>query len=999
LVIVRVALILLLLPATAPALPTPTPTATPVLMRAARAAAAATRTARRAARAAPLRAAQGVQASAVVLDPIPAPLVVGAAVTLTGSGFTAGSVIQLFVASALGTQVYGPFTPSAFTATTLDWTLAAAVQLGNGFGTVLVINTDQGFMTSNGQSQLLFGNAALNLPTITHVNGVALRPVDPTIPTANVETIVPQGTTLTVSGSGFNAPLVNLFTASGNVGPLTPLGGGTATQIQVTVPVNAPTGPGSLQVVNTPYTGNVLSNAVSVPIGAPIGITSITQNVGIVTVNGSGFSALTVINLFNLQGGGATNLGGLYATNGRARLPLTIVSPTQFTFAAPPGGIPGPAFVQALNPPFIPYTSTGNDPDGAFSMAVPVAAPGGASLRFNGTGTGDIDRVKIPLDAPARPVDVGSGNFTIEFWMKTSAGNASGSCVGGGDGWINGNILVDRDVFGGGDVGDFGISLFGGGGGLAFGLAQGNSGNTICGSADVADGAWHHVAAVRSGTTMRLFVDGVLDASGSGPAGDVSYRNGRATSWPDSDPFLVLGAEKHAAGAAYPSFHGGLDELRVSSSARYAAGFTPPSAAFTTDPATAALYHFDEGNGLAVFDTSLASGGPSHGARRVGGSAAWPQWSTDTPFASGTPAIALSLVTNALSEPTAIAHCGDNRLFIAQKGGSIRIWNGSQLLATPFLTIPGVSTDNERGLLGLAFHPQYAQNGRFFVNYTNAAGNTVIARYRVSGNPDVADAASAVTLRTIAQPAANHNGGQLAFGADGFLYVGMGDGGGSCDNAGATCNAQRDNSLLGKLLRLDVDQNVGTPPYYGIPAGNPFAGAGDPLDEIWAEGLRNPWRFTPDRLTGGWFIADVGQGSREEVSYQDRGSAGGENYGWKMMEGSQCSACSLDGCPAAPPCNSPLLTLPILEYTHALGCSITGGYVSRGTRVPYLQGAYLYGDLCSGRLWWAKQNGNAWTGTLFPITAGSLYTFGEDAAGELYVARGNGELSRIVVAP
>jgi glucose/arabinose dehydrogenase len=980
--------------------PTPTPTARPapaaISVRAHRAAAAATRTARAAVPAVQPRAAGILLAPS--LDPIPAPIVVGDPITLTGSGFTAGSVIRLFVATASGTQAYGPFTPSAFTATSLDWNVPGSVQLGNGFGTVLVINTDQNFTTSNGQSQLLFGDPTINLPTITQINGVALRPVDPTIPTANVETIVAQGSTLTITGTGFNNPQVNLFTASGNVGPLMPLGGGTSTQIQVTVPMSTPTGPGSLQVVNNPFTGNVLSNAVSVPIGAPITISSIMQSGRTVTITGTGFSTLTVINLFNLQGGGAANLGGLFSTNGQPRVRLTFVSPTQLTFQAPAQGIPGPAFVQALNPPFIPFSSSGNDPDGGFSLARTAAAPGGFSLRFNGTGSGDIDRVKIPLDAPARPVDVGD-DFTLEWWMKTSAGNSSGACTPGGDNWINGNILIDRDVFGSGDFGDFGVSLFGSGGVIGFGVAQGASGNTICGSTNVANGAWHHVAVVRSGTTLRLFVDGVLDASGSGPSGNVRYRDGRSTSFPNSDPFLVLGAEKHDAGASFPSFHGWLDELRVSSVARYSSGFTPPTLPFVTDASTAALYHFDEGNGLAVLDTSLAGGGPSHGARRVGGAAGYPQWSSDTPFSTGAPVIALTQVASGLSAPTSVTNCGDNRLFITEQGGTIRIWTGTQLLATPFLTISGLGTGGERGLLSMAFHPQYAQNGFFYVYYTAGNGALTIARYRVSGNPDVADAASGVPLLSIAHPAGNHNGGQLQFGPDGYLYAGIGDGGGSCDDQGPECNAQRDNTLLGKILRLDVNQSVNTPPYHGIPASNPYIGGGDPLDQIWAEGVRNPWRFSFDRFTGGLFIGDVGQGTREEVDYQDRTSPGGENYGWKFMEGSLCGTCDLDGCSGSPACPGSFV-LPILEYGHSPHCSITGGYAYRGTMVPFLTGVYLYGDLCSGTLWWGKPNNDAWTGTAFASpTAGSLYSFGEDRDGEMYLTRGNGQLLRVSAAP
>ena len=644
-----------------------------------------------------------------------------------------------------------------------------------------------------------------------------------------------------------------------------------------------------------------------------------------------------------------------------------------------------------------PWSATAGTGVTNFTVDPPSVPPGGSSLRFFGTGSGDIDRVKIPLDAPSRPVDVG-GFFTIEWWMKTAAGNASGSCTAGGDGWINGNILIDRDVFGGGDAGDYGVSLFGTGGRLAFGVAVGGTGNTICGATNVADGAWHHVAVTRDADTgtLRLFVDGQLDASGSGPLGDVAYRDGRATSYPGSDPYLVLGAEKHDAGAAYPSYHGWLDELRVSNALRYSGAFTVPAQPFSPDAQTQALYHFDEGNGTTIVDQSGALGGPSDGQRRVGGASQGPQWSTDTPFASAAPAITLQTLTTGLGAPTSITNAGDARLFITEQSGAIRIWDGTQVLATPFLTVGPLSCCSERGLLSVAFHPDYATNGYFFVDYTNPAGDTVIARYRRSlGNPDLADPASGVVLLTIPQPAANHNGGQLQFGPDGYLYVGMGDGGGGCDDT-APCGGQRTDTLLGKILRLDVDQNVNTPPYYGIPPSNPFVGAGDPPDEVWASGVRNPWRFTFDRLTHGLFIGDVGQGSREEVDYQPAESAGGENYGWNVMEGSLCGTCAQTGCPVTPACNSPALTLPILEYSHAGGnCSITGGFAYRGTRVPYLYGKYVFGDLCSGRLWWAAQNNGAWTSTAFPVTAGSLYTFGEGVDGELYVGQGNGTLSRI----
>ena len=650
-----------------------------------------------------------------------------------------------------------------------------------------------------------------------------------------------------------------------------------------------------------------------------------------------------------------------------------------------------------------PWSSEAGSGGIAFTVLPASATTGGSSMHFNGNGSGDIDRVKIKLDAPARPVDV-SGDMTLEFWMKTTAGagNNSGACSAGGDNWINGNTIVDRDVFmTGGDNGDYGISLFGNGGRLAFGVAVGAGGNTICGTKSVVDGQWHHVAVTRSSLgAMRIYVDGQLDASGSGPAGDMSYRDGRSTAHPNSDPFLVIGAEKHDTGAAFPSYHGWIDEVRISDAILYAAPFTAPTTPLSADIYTVALYHFDEGNGNTVFDVSGVGGGPSNGVRRFGGSPAGPLWSADTPFAGTAPTIAFDTLTTALSGPTSIAHAGDQRLFITQQGGQIRIWDGAQLLATPFLTISPITSGGEEGLLSIAFHPNYAQNGFFYVYYVNAAGNLVIARYHVSANPNVADPASASVLLTIPHPSSNHNGGQLQFGPDGYLYAGIGDGGGGCDDAGSGCNAQRDNLLLGKMLRLDVNQNVNVAPFHGVPPTNPFVGPGDPLDLIWAKGLRNPWRYSFDRLTGSLFIGDVGQSSREEVDVQSADSPGGQNYGWKRMEGFACNTCDLSNCPVPPPvCNSPLLTLPVLDYDHGLGCSITGGYVYRGSEIPNLYGRYIFGDLCSGRLWWARDNEGTWSYTQFSANVGGPWTFGQDVAGELYMGLGNGTLRRMRAGP
>jgi len=321
------------------------------------------------------------------------------------------------------------------------------------------------------------------------------------------------------------------------------------------------------------------------------------------------------------------------------------------------------------------------------------------------------------------------------------------------------------------------------------------------------------------------------------------------------------------------------------------------------------------------------------------------------------------------------------------------------VLPAPFLDIRSlVGCCGERGLLGLAFHPRYSENGLFFVDYTDTAGDTVIARYRVSGgDPNAADPSTGVTLLTISQPFANHNGGQLAFGPDGYLYVGMGDGGSAND---PMCNGQRDESLLGKILRLDVNANASSPPFYGIPADNPFAAPGGARDEIWAKGLRNPWRFSFDRLTGDLYIADVGQGSREEVDWEPRGTPGGRNYGWKMMEGSTCGSGGTSGCPTGTPaCNSSLLTSPVIEYPHSGGdCSITGGYVYRGRLFLRLIRMYFYGDYCSGKIWGSRFASGFFTTRLFSPRAPGITTFGEDATGEIYLATEGGLLARIVDA-
>ncbi len=358
-----------------------------------------------------------------------------------------------------------------------------------------------------------------------------------------------------------------------------------------------------------------------------------------------------------------------------------------------------------------------------------------------------------------------------------------------------------------------------------------------------------------------------------------------------------------------------------------------------------------------------------------------------------TPITAIPVVTG-LSQPvylTAIPSDPD-RLIVVEQAGRLRLVRGSTVFPTPFLDISSiVLSGGEQGLLSVAFHPDYNVNGFFYVNYTNTSGNTVIAQYSVSaGDPEVADPGSAVILKTIVQPFANHNGGQLQFGPDGFLYVGMGDGG---DGNDPLNHGQNTSSLLGKMLRLDVDN----PPTY-IPASNPFVGPGAPLDEIWATGLRNPWRFSFDSMTGDLFIADVGQSAQEEIDWQPASSTGSENYGWRCMEGDACTG--LTGCT----CNDPTLTLPILSYDHSAGdCSITGGYVYRGCAIPDLAGTYFYADYCSGFIGsFRTVNGVVTdpqnrTAELTPAGGAIdfITSFGEDSAGELYIISHGGTIYRI----
>ncbi|HVL47043.1 MAG TPA: PQQ-dependent sugar dehydrogenase [Candidatus Thermoplasmatota archaeon] len=347
------------------------------------------------------------------------------------------------------------------------------------------------------------------------------------------------------------------------------------------------------------------------------------------------------------------------------------------------------------------------------------------------------------------------------------------------------------------------------------------------------------------------------------------------------------------------------------------------------------------------------------------------------------PRIGLAPFLSGLSGPILITHAGDGsgRLFVVEQGGRVKVVTNGTVSPLPFLDVsPLISTGGERGLLGLAFAPDFETTGRFFVDYTDREGDTVVARYRTAA-ANLADPASATTILSVKQPYPNHNGGHLAFGPDGFLYVGLGDGGSGGDPEG---HAQDKNSLLGKILRLDVKGEK-----YAIPPNNPFtAGAGRP--EIWAWGLRNPWRFSFDRETGDLWIADVGQREREEVNFQPAKSLGGENYGWNVWEGTKRFKSGEA---------SGNVVFPVAEYDHGGGhCSVTGGYAYRGGRIPDLVGTFVYGDFCSGTIWGTRAENGTWVTRKLLDTDHRIASFGEDEAGELYVVDIGGRVLRVIKA-
>ncbi|HEV8359896.1 MAG TPA: PQQ-dependent sugar dehydrogenase [Candidatus Thermoplasmatota archaeon] len=342
------------------------------------------------------------------------------------------------------------------------------------------------------------------------------------------------------------------------------------------------------------------------------------------------------------------------------------------------------------------------------------------------------------------------------------------------------------------------------------------------------------------------------------------------------------------------------------------------------------------------------------------------------------PRFDLALLVGGLDRPVWMSDAGDGSFLIVEQAGRILRLRGGSLQSQPLLDLRGrIAAEGEQGLLGLGLDPAFAENGRAVVHYTDARGDTVVARYTLRDG--AFDPASAVTVLTQDQPYANHNGGEALFGPDGKLYIGLGDGGSGNDPHN---NGQRTDTLLGKLLRLDV-RDDGTA---AIPADNPFA-AGGGKAEIWDYGLRNPWRFSFDRATGDLWIADVGQGAWEEVNFEPAGQ-GGKNYGWAVWEGNHRAR--LGDTASAP-------TMPVAEYGHGDGaCSVTGGYVYRGSAIPGLYGVYLYGDYCSGTIWGLWSEGGAWVNRQLKDTDLRISSFAEDAAGEVYVLDHGGAVHRLV---
>lgn len=368
---------------------------------------------------------------------------------------------------------------------------------------------------------------------------------------------------------------------------------------------------------------------------------------------------------------------------------------------------------------------------------------------------------------------------------------------------------------------------------------------------------------------------------------------------------------------------------------------------------------------------------------------------TESPaFDPSTFNVGLAPVGEEFDQPLFVTNAGDDsgRLFVVERPGIVRIIADGNVVETPFLDISDrVGTDgSERGLLGLAFAPDYAESRLFYVDYTDLNGNTVVSRFAVTDDPDVADPSSESVLLQQEQPYENHNGGELLFGPDGYLYIGFGDGGSQGDPHG---NGQNLGVWLGKILRIDVDPaNTPEGEPYAVPDDNPFVGQADAKPEIFVYGLRNPWRFSFDTATGDLYIGDVGQDTYEEIDFVSADEVGGQDFGWNIMEATHCYR--------ADTCDESGLTLPVFEYAHDVGgCSVTGGYVYRGTEIPELDGTYLFADYCSGKLWGMGRDANGEWVASDPIETGAaVSSFGQDESGELYLTDINGGVVYQIVA-
>lgn len=371
-----------------------------------------------------------------------------------------------------------------------------------------------------------------------------------------------------------------------------------------------------------------------------------------------------------------------------------------------------------------------------------------------------------------------------------------------------------------------------------------------------------------------------------------------------------------------------------------------------------------------------------------------------TPVTDGSSTgLSLQQIASGLTFPTSVINAGDgsSRLYITEQRGTVRVIENGSLVSGNFLDLSAeVKCCGEQGLLGLAFHPDFSHNGYLFVYYINQDGDAVIARYHSPPGSQEADKDPQHIILTIKQPTPIHNGGQLQFGPDGYLYIGTGDGG-SFDSTGDGSgndpqnNGQRLDTLLGKILRIDIDHAQP----YAIPPTNPYATSASARKEIWASGLKNPWRFSFDQLTGDLYISDVGRDRWEEINFQAHNSPGGENYGWRLMEGPACfypaHDCNPDG----------TLTLPAIQFSHSQGCAVIGGYVYRGNQAPALVGKYLYADFCTGKIWGAaRSEDGAWSSTLLLDSDYMITSFGEDQDGELYIThrdKADGAIYRLVV--